>query len=274
MRTTSRVSGLVRPYVDRPRRTGVDEGGARLINKLQFMTALLLAGGGLAGCVGLEYQPPPEDPLEAFNRGVYLFNRDVDRALVRPVAETYDQLVPEPIDRGVTNVFENLADVGTAVSNGLQLKMGAAGSDLGRVLVNSTVGLLGVFDVASGLGLPKHDEDLGQVLGYWGVDAGPYLVLPLLGPSSVRDAVGLAGDLLLLDPLYYAGDDGLAWGLYGLRFTDRRSDLLAAGDVISDAALDEYDFVRDAYLQRRAYQINDGQLPEDDLFLDFEVPAE
>lgn len=225
----------------------------------------------LSGCVTLDHEPVAEDPFESFNRGMYMFNNDLDRALVRPLAEAYNEVMPTPVNQGVSNVFENLRDVGSAVSNGLQFKFTEGASDVGRVLVNSTLGIGGVFDVASHMGLPKHDEDFGQVLGYWGMGPGPYLVLPVIGPSTIRDTVGFAVDWYLLDPLYLIDDDSVRWSLYTLRFIDTRADLIVAGKVMESAALDPYSFVRDAYLQRRQYQVTDGASQADDLWLEPEA---
>ena len=226
--------------------------------------AFVCAVTALGGCATVGSSTPnPRDPLESFNRAMYDFNEGVDRAVVKPLAQGYRAITPIPVDMGVTNFFSNLADVRSAVNNLLQLKVTRAASDVGRVLVNSTVGVAGLFDVATNMNLPRYNEDFGQTLGVWGIGAGPYIVLPFLGPSSGRDAVGLVADWYL-DPLTYVDDGGVAWGLKGLRVIDRRADLLAASKVLEQAALDPYAFVREAYLQRRESDVYDGNPPARD----------
>lgn len=236
------------------------------------LAALLLA----SGCASTPKElRDPRDPWEPFNRGVYKFNTDFDNAFMKPIAKGYQAVTPEPVDRGITNFFANLADVGSAVNNLLQFKLARAGSDVGRVVVNSTVGVLGFVDVASNMGIASYKEDFGQTLGYWGIGAGPYLMLPILGPSSVRDTVGLAGDVLA-DPLLYAPDDEVYWGGATLRAVDRRADLLTAEAIFEEAAIDRYTFLRDAYLQRRENQVSDGSLSEEtapDVWMDDEPDA-
>ncbi len=222
---------------------------------------------GVAGCASGPY-PDPRDPLEDLNRAVFSFNDFLDRAVLEPLALGYRAITPDPVDRGVTNFFNNLSDVGSAINNLLQLKVGRAFSDVGRVAVNTTLGLLGLFDVASNMNLPRYNEDFGQTLGVWGFGAGPYLVLPLFGPSSGRDAVGLVGDYFT-DPVTYIEDDSVRWGLRGLNLIDTRADLLSASRVLEQAALDRYSFVRDAFLQQRENLIHDGNPPED-----FDYPPE
>ena len=215
------------------------------------------------------------DPLEKFNRGVFAFNEGVDKVVVKPVAKTYKAIVPDPVDQGVTNFFSNIGDIVVVANDLLQFKFKQAASDAGRFFLNSTVGLLGFVDVASELGLPKHNEDFGQTLGYWGVDSGPYLVLPVLGPSSARDAFGWGADSFL-DPLFYATGspsiiDPAYLGPYAVKGVDTRADLLGAEKILGIAALDKYSYIRDAYLARREYLVYDGEPPEsdeDDLFDD------
>jgi phospholipid-binding lipoprotein MlaA len=209
------------------------------------------------------------------NRAVFSFNDFLDRAALEPLALGYRAITPAPVDRGVTNFFNNLSDVGSAINNLLQLKVGRAFSDVGRVAVNTTLGVLGLFDVASNMDLPRYNEDFGQTLGVWGFGAGPYLVLPLLGPSSGRDAVGLVGDYFT-DPVTYIEDDSVRWGLRGLNLIDTRADLLSASRVLEQAALDRYSFVRDAFLQQRENLIHDGNPPEDFYYPpeEFDYPQE
>ncbi|WP_043753790.1 MlaA family lipoprotein [Imhoffiella purpurea] len=234
---------------------GVEMVGCRLAC-LGVLTAALL--GGCASNPGRVADP--RDPLEPYNRAVYRFNTDFDRAFMQPVAKAYQAVTPEPVDRGITNFFNNIADFTSAVNNILQFKMSRAGSDVGRIFINSTVGVLGFVDVATNVGLPSYKEDFGQTLGYWGVEPGAYFVLPLLGPSSIRDTIGLAGDLYT-DPLINIREEKVSWGLVGLRAVDRRADLLTAGQILEDAAIDPYSFLRDVYLQRRQNLVYDGNPP-------------
>ena len=196
------------------------------------------------------------DPWEGFNRAMFSFNEGLDRAIVKPVAQGYRFIMPDFAEQGVHNFFENIGDVKTFFNNVLQGKPKEASEDLGRVIVNTTTGIGGLFDVATTFGIPKHDEDFGQTLGTWGVESGPYLVLPLFGPSSVRDGIGRIPDMMV-DPVQQVSDDDTRLGLQVLRVIDTRSQLLEAEGVISG---DRYTFIRDAYLQRREFEINDGQV--------------
>jgi phospholipid-binding lipoprotein MlaA len=229
----------------------------------------------LSGCATVDpaYRDP-RDPLEGLNRAVYRFNEGFDRAILKPVARGYEAVVPAPVNRGVTNFFSNLDDVSSAINNLLQLKLNRAVSDLGRVVVNTTAGLLGVMDVASNINLPKYGEDFGQTLGAWGLPIGPYVVLPLLGPSSGRGVVGLVGDWYTY-PLTYVDSDVVLFSLLGLEAIDRRAGLLGASRVLEQAALDPYSFVRDAYLQKRRSDVYDGNPPpEADFDQDGNPPPE
>jgi phospholipid-binding lipoprotein MlaA len=221
---------------------------------------LLSATLGLAGCA-TGPDRDPRDPLEDFNRAAYSFNELIDEALLEPLGRGYKFITPEPVDSGVTNFFNNLRDVRSALNNLLQFKIGRAFSDVGRVAINSTVGLLGLMDVASNLNFPRYDEDFGQTLGVWGLGSGPYIVFPFFGPSSARDGVGLVADWFT-DPLYYIEDDAVRLSLRGLDIVDTRADLLSASRVVSQAALDPYAFIRDAYLQRRENLVHDGNPPQ------------
>ena len=224
--------------------------------------SLILVAGFMGGCATTASNP--SDPLEPLNRGIYTFNEHVDGLLLKPAAEAYRLLLPDFARTGVSNFFANLGDVTVALNNLLQGKVSNAASDASRVVVNTTVGLLGFIDVASKIGLEKHDEDFGQTLGRWGVGSGPYLVLPLFGPSSFRDAIGRIPDYYS-DPVTYvepSHDRNLLWGA---RTVNRRSELLGASRVLEAAALDPYEFVRDAYLQRRRNLVYDGNAPREDL---------
>jgi phospholipid-binding lipoprotein MlaA len=213
-------------------------------------------------CTGCATARNPRDPLEPLNRTVYQFNEAVDKAVLKPVAKGYRAVVPMPVRSGVTNVFGNFRDVTSAVNNLLQLKVPRAASDVGRVAVNSTVGILGFFDVASRIGLEKHDEDFGQTLGHWGIVDGPFLMLPFLGPSNFRDAVGLAGDYFTDPEFYLFNHAPESYVVFGTRVVNLRANLLELEGVLDQAALDRYAFLRDAYLQRRRNQIYDGNPPD------------
>lgn len=231
------------------------------LRRLPAGTAALVALA-LAGCA-TPGTGDPRDPLEPLNRSIYEINEAVDRAVLRPVADAYVAVVPAPARTGVSNFFGNLYDTWNAVNNLLQGKVGTAVSDLGRIALNTTVGLLGFVDVASRVGLEKSDEDLGQTLGWWGIGHGPYLMLPLLGPSSLRDGAGTVVQVALDPQTRWIDDDGWFWGLWGLRLLSNRASLLGAGRVFDQAATDRYAFLRDAYFQRRRSQLWDGRPPRE-----------
>jgi phospholipid-binding lipoprotein MlaA len=228
------------------------------------LAVLALTVSLLAGCAT---GTNPQDPFEPFNRGVYSFNEGLDRALLKPAAEVYRGVLPQFIRSSVSNFFSNINDIVVAVNNLLQGKFTTAYADLGRVAINSTLGVLGLFDVASEAGIEKHEEDFGQTLGWWGFGDGPFIMLPFLGPSTGRDAVGRAVDYFT-DPVTYVDPTRAQNQLRGTRIVNRRSELLDASTVLQTAALDPYEFVRDAYLQRRRSQIYDGSPPPDREFLD------
>jgi phospholipid-binding lipoprotein MlaA len=229
--------------------------------RLRLLLSVLLFSLLLQGCATVEGPTDPEDPFESFNRAMYTFNDTLDKAILEPVAKGYNAVLPDPVNKGVSNFFSNIDDVVVIFNDLLQLKIGQALSDTARVFFNTTFGLLGFIDVASSMDLPKHDEDLGQTFGYWGVSTGPYLVLPFLGPSDIRDTVGLIGDAYV-DPLNDITPNSTRNGLILLEGIDTRAGLLTASKVLQEAALDEYLFVRDAYLQRRENLVHDGDPPK------------
>ena len=224
------------------------------------IAGLVLAMALLGGCAT---SGNPRDPLEPLNRAVYGFNDGFDRAIAKPVAEGYRNIVPGVIRTGVSNFFSNLDDLWVAVNNLLQGKVRQAADDFGRVVINSSIGLLGLIDVASDAGLEKHNEDFGQTLGSWGVGSGPYLVLPFLGSSTVRD--GLSQVLVDVNADFVAQTNHVPTRntLYAARAISFRAGLLDAGRILEEAALDKYSFTRDAYLQRRQSLVFDGNPPRD-----------
>lgn len=218
----------------------------------------------LSGCATTNSEfADPRDPYEDYNRAMYSFNDALDQAIFKPLGQGYNAIVPAPVNKGVSNFFNNISDVTSAVNNLLQFKVGRAISDVGRVAVNSTIGIAGLFDVASNMNMPRYNEDFGQTLGTWGVASGPYIVLPVIGPSSGRDTVGVVADWFT-DPITYIEDDAVRWGLRGLDLVDTRAGLLNASRVLDSAAIDPYAFVRDAYLQKRLSDVHDGNPPESD----------
>lgn len=206
----------------------------------------------------------PNDPLEPLNRRVHAFNEVFDRHIAQPVARGYNAVLPEPVNRGITNFFRNLGDVSVLVNSALQLKPRATVITANRLMINTTFGIAGVIDVAGMMGAKRQHEDFGQTLGYWGADAGPYLVLPFLGPSSVRDGTGFAVDSWY-DPLNSIDDTTTLTGMTVLRAVDTRARLLGTTGLLDTAAVDPYAYTRDAWLRRRINQIHDGDPPPEAL---------
>jgi len=225
-----------------------------------LMVGSVIAVTLLGGCAS---NGNPRDPFEPLNRGIYKFNDGVDKVLFKPLAEVYQGVLPQFVRTGVGNFFSNFQDVIVALNNLLQGKVTDAGMDLCRIIVNSTVGLLGLIDVGTEIGLEKHQEDFGQTLGRWGIGTGPYIVIPFLGPSTVRDGVGLIADWKS-DPLTYVEPTRTRNAIFGLFLVNRRAELLSASKILEVAALDPYEFVRDAYLQRRRNMVYDGNPPDED----------
>lgn len=219
-----------------------------------LLAVVALASLMLAGCAA---GPNPRDPLEPFNRSVSQFNEKVDSVVLKPSATFYREKVPAIARTGVANFFSNLGDAWSGVNSLLQFKLQNAAEDIMRFGVNTFFGLGGILDPASEMNIERHREDFGQTLGRWGVPAGPYIVLPLLGPSTLRDTIALPVDWQG-DMLYHFSPEGTRDSLYGLRLVDVRANLLRAGDVLEGAALDKYSFTRDAYLQKRRADIFEG----------------
>jgi phospholipid-binding lipoprotein MlaA len=225
---------------------------------LKLPTVMLLSFA-LLGCAT---NGDPRDPLEPLNRGIYKFNDAIDKAVLKPVATGYKDALPSPVRTAVGNFFSNIDDVLVMFNDLLQFKLDRAASDFSRLVWNTTVGIAGLIDVATPMDLPKHNEDFGQTLGYWGVGNGPYLVLPLLGPSTVRDTAGIAVDGHF-DPVWQhtpVPERNSAVAIHGV---DARARLLDAEKVLDEAALDRYIFLRDAYLQRRNGLVYDGNPPRE-----------
>lgn len=199
----------------------------------------------------------PADPLEPMNRAIYTVNDKVDTYVAVPVAKGYRRITPQPVRTAVTNVFNNVGDVGNAINNLLQGKGVAAAESVMRVAINSVLGLGGLIDIATPAGLPRHPQDFGLTLGTWGIPSGPYLVLPLFGPSTVRDGVGRVGDAYAYPVTYM--DPAWRNSLFALQFVNTRSNLLDATSLLEQAALDKYSFVRDAYLQQRRQRLRGGE---------------
>ena len=237
----------------------------RLVSPAWRVAALAVAVAALAGCTTIrESRGGPGqrlDPWEKWNRKVFNFNEDVDKAVLKPVATAYTDVVPQPVRRGVSNFFSNFADAWSAINNMLQGKFELGFEDATRVGANTLFGLFGILDVASEMGLDHHYEDFGQTLGRYGVGAGAYVVLPILGPSTVRDTAAQPLDRLASPPAFFDGTKTQI-GFTLLQIVNTRAGLLGATRVIDDISLDKYTFVRDAYLQRRRSLVFDGDVPE------------
>lgn len=230
------------------------------------LATLALCGALLGGCASVGGERA--DPLEGYNRAMFSFNEGVDKVALKPAAQLYETVLPAPVRTGVGNVFGNVGDPWIGLNNLLQGKVADALSDLMRFVVNTTFGIAGILDVASEAGLPKHDEDFGQTLGYWGVGEGVYVVLPFFGPRTLRDAAAL--------PLDMMGDD--VWGirhvptrnsLTALRLVHGRSRVLGIDKTLDEGTLDKYSYVRDFYLEQRRYKVYDGNPPR--LYEDFDA---
>jgi phospholipid-binding lipoprotein MlaA len=228
------------------------------------VTLLAAACLTVFGCASL---PPnskrdPRDPWERMNRTTFKVNTALDHAVARPVARGYQKVVPGPVRTSVSNFMDNLFYPVTMANDLLQGKLKGFGQDTGRFLLNTTVGIGGLFDPATKVGLDKHEEDLGQTFGVWGIKPGPYIMIPILGPSDVRDGIGRVGDGFM-SPLSYVNNNYIRYGVYGLDVIDIRYRLLPQ-DHLLDESYDPYSFLKNAYLQRRQYQVTDGKLSEED----------
>jgi phospholipid-binding lipoprotein MlaA len=230
------------------------------VSRARGIAALLATLALAAGCATTAPNGPGADPFEPWNRKVFAINDKLDQVVLAPVARGYQKVVPEPVRRGVSNVFNNVADLWSGINNVLQGKGDAAGQDFGRVIVNTLFGLGGVFDVAEEAGIDHQYEDFGQTLGRWGFEPGPYLVWPLIGPSAVRESIAMPLDRGATPALGF--HEGARWAVTGLSIVNTRASLLNASSLLDDIALDKYTFVRDAYLQRRRSLVYDGNPPQ------------
>lgn len=222
----------------------------------------LVASLSLTGCA-TGPNANPKDPLEPMNRSITRFNDTLDENVLKPVATGYRDVTPDLVQKGVRNVFNNLSDMWSTVNSGLQLKGRDTAESFMRVVVNTVFGMYGIFDVATEIKLQRHTEDFGQTLGYWGVPSGPYLVLPVLGPSTLRDTAGLPVDTSA-DVVRNLDHIPTRNSALGVRIVEKRADLLKATNMLEEAALDKYSFTRDSYLQYRRSQIYDGNPPEEE----------
>jgi len=228
--------------------------GAGYLNRL----AQLCFCAGVA-LVPLAAQAAEEDPWEGANRLIFRFNDAVDTYALKPIAKGYQYVTPQFVEDGIHNFFQNIGDVGNLANDALQGKPAAAGTDTARLIFNTTFGLLGFIDVGTHMGLQRNDEDFGQTLGHWGVPSGPYVVLPLLGPSTVRDAVAKVPDTYT-GPYPYMNNMSARNTMFGINIVDTRASLLSAERLVTG---DKYIFIRNAYLQNREYKVKDGNVKDD-----------
>ncbi|MFN0038304.1 MAG: VacJ family lipoprotein [Burkholderiales bacterium] len=215
----------------------------------------------LSGCAA---GPNPRDPYEKFNRGMYTFNEGVDKVILKPVAKVYDKVLPDVVQTGVTNFFSNLRVVVTTINDAAQFKFSKVPVDVMRFATNLVFGFGGILDVATELKIENRQEDFGQTLGHWGVGSGPYLVLPILGPSSVRDGIALPVDIYTYPTTLVDDNPQLVYSLFALLLIDSRANLLGADQFFEQAGIDKYAFIRDASLQRREFLVRDGAAPAND----------
>ena len=241
------------------------------INSIKKSLGVLVFGFAVMVMQGCATGPNvnPADPMEPLNRAVFNFNDGVDRAILQPVATAYDEVIPSPVKIGVRNFFGNIADVLSVVNNLLQFKLKESLETFMRVSVNSTFGFAGVLDIGTEMGLPKNKQDFGQTLGVWGFDTGPYVVLPLFGPSSVRDTIGRVVDGSA-DLVNNSRNVPTRNSLAAIRVVDKRAEVLGATNILDQAALDKYSFTRDLYLQRRANSVDKDTVVKEERF---DLPA-
>lgn len=230
-----------------------------ILKKLILISSLTL----LSACASIPGGPTEGDPFESYNRAMFSFNEGFDKYLLKPVTEGYVAVVPSPIKTGVSNFFSNLDDIFVIINDLLQFKFTQAIEDTSRFVFNTTLGIYGLFDIATPMGMPKHNEDFGQTLAAWGVSKGPYVILPFFGSRTARGTAGFVVESVY-DPVYAIKEPISLYGTVILRTIDTRSKLLKAGRIVEQAALDKYSFIRDAYLQHRKNLVYDGNPPEDE----------
>ena len=223
------------------------------------LSLIILTLSFITACSHTRKMQDTPDRFERLNRSVYKVNDVLDRSLFKPVAKVYNRYTPQIIDNSITNVFANLDDVGNAINNLLQFKVGESLVDTERFIFNSTFGIAGIFDIATEMGLQKHEEDFGQTLAKWGVPSGPYVMLPLLGPSTIRDASAKLSVDMLTKPTNYSKN---SWGLLIIDKLDQRADLLSAEAVLKVFSDDQYSVLRGVWLDRREHLIQDGKADE------------
>lgn len=244
----------------------------KTINKISCYCLLLITLLLSSGCTTLDGPPNPDDPFESFNRSMFAFNEGADKYAFKPAAKGYDFIMPSFASKGVSNFFNNIDDIVVFFNQLLQFKFTEATATSARFVFNTTFGIFGLIDFATDMDLPKQNEDFGQTLAVWGVDSGPFVVLPLIGPMTIRDTAGLAVDWTYFDPIFKRQTLQQSLVTLTIKYIDVRAGLLKASNIIDDTVPDKYAFVRDAWLQRREFLIYDGNPPdyfdEDELFED------
>ena len=236
-----------------------------MLYKLVKKLSLIMLVAGLTS-ISTNGYTSDNDPLEPMNRAIFGFNEVVDDNILEPVAKGYRYVTPDPVERSVSNFFNNLGEINTIINSALQMKMDKTISSSSRLAINSTVGVLGLFDVATSLGIQREREDFGQTLGFYGVSSGPYLVLPFFGPSSFRDAPGFYADVMMeksISPIHTELHHEERQAIQATNVIDTRANLLKATKILDTAAKDKYIFLRESYLQRRAKLVTDGQDVQD-----------
>ncbi|GAB6140483.1 hypothetical protein JCM14076_12120 [Methylosoma difficile] len=239
------------------------------INRPHPLFCSLIAAAILQGCAATPSATYEDQHFQGWNKNLQAFNDSVDRTVLKPIAQGYQKITPSFVDQGVSNLFSNVNDIGVTINDFLQLKFSQGSADAGRLLINSSLGLGGLIDVADAVDLTKHNEDFGQTLAVWGVPSGSYFVLPFWGPSSPRDAAGLVGDAMF-NPLTYVSIFGgttanaAVYGARAIEIIDTRANLLTTEKIVNEASgEDHYDFIRSSYKQRREFLINDGNTKDD-----------
>ena len=234
----------------------------KVVKKLSLLTLLIIGSISISN----NGYSSDNDPLEPMNRAIFGFNEIVDDNILEPVAKGYRYVTPDPVERSVSNFFNNLGEINTIINSALQMKLDKTITSSSRLAINSTVGVLGLFDVATSLGIQREREDFGQTLGFYGISSGPYLVLPFFGPSSFRDAPGFYADVMMeksISPVYTELHHEERQAIQATNVIDTRANLLKATKILDTAAKDKYIFLRESYLQRRAKLVTDGKDVQD-----------